>query len=214
MSDSVTSAPVCDSHSYEYEYLYFKTYKQFVLPVEYVQQRLLLSLFQLPQNLRPRDAERLKDWENGVPTAYPSRLRLCHVSENRVLSPNNGTREHGGIRFRFIYLVVLQTKETSAKTKSGRCRRGHLVSQRPPTIRQHDQLHLAARQQERHLLDLCLLGACLLVTTVSPVASCKKWTCPPEIFWHVSDIRIGTISNPAMHSCVMCANFEIASVIF
>ena len=29
-------------------------------------------------------------------------------------------------RFRFIYLVILQTQETSAKTKSGRCRRGHL----------------------------------------------------------------------------------------
>ena len=37
-----------------------------------------------------------------------------------------------------------------------------------------------ARQQERHLLDLCLLGACLLVTSVSLIASCKKWTCPPD----------------------------------
>ena len=34
----------------------------------------------------------------------------------------------GMIRFRFrcIYLVILQTQETSAKTKFGRCRRGHL----------------------------------------------------------------------------------------
>ena len=29
-------------------------------------------------------------------------------------------------RFRCIYLVILQTQETSAKTKIGRCRRGHL----------------------------------------------------------------------------------------
>ena len=29
-------------------------------------------------------------------------------------------------RFRLIYFVILQTQETSAKTKSGRCRRGHL----------------------------------------------------------------------------------------
>ena len=28
-------------------------------------------------------------------------------------------------RFRLIYLVILQTQETSAKAKSGRCRRGH-----------------------------------------------------------------------------------------
>ena len=45
-------------------------------------------------------------------------------------------------------------------------------------IRLRYQLHLAARQQERHLLDLCLLGACLLVTSERLVASCKKWTCP------------------------------------
>ena len=47
-------------------------------------------------------------------------------------------------------------------------------------IRLCDQLHLAARQQEIHCLDLCLFGACLLVTSVSLVASCKKWTCPPD----------------------------------
>ena len=43
-----------------------------------------------------------------------------------------------------------------------------------------DQLYLASCQQEIHCLDLCLLGACLLVTSVSLVASCKKWTCPPD----------------------------------
>ena len=36
-------------------------------------------------------------------------------------------------RFRFIYLVILQTKETSSKTKSGRCRRGHLEKSAWPT---------------------------------------------------------------------------------
>ena len=30
------------------------------------------------------------------------------------------------IRIRIIYLVIFQTQETSAKTISGRCRRGHL----------------------------------------------------------------------------------------
>ena len=43
-----------------------------------------------------------------------------------------------------------------------------------------EQRRARTRQQERHLLDLCLLGACLLVTSVSLVASCKKWTCPPD----------------------------------
>ena len=36
------------------------------------------------------------------------------------------TRNRYRSDFRFIYLVILQTQETSAKTKSGRCRRGHL----------------------------------------------------------------------------------------
>ena len=35
-------------------------------------------------------------------------------------------------RIRIIYLVILQTQETSAKTISGRCRRGHLGSPHPP----------------------------------------------------------------------------------
>ena len=50
--------------------------------------------------------------------------------------------------------------------------------------RLRDQLHLAARQQERHRLDLCLHGTSqlsLLVNSVSLVSSCnKKWTCPPD----------------------------------
>ena len=132
------------------------------------------SLFQLLQNLRPRDAEglgkrrpdasRLRTRPRWLPT--PPALRSRHVSENLVLSPNNGTREHGDIKLR-------------------------------------DQLHLAARQQEIHCLDQCLLGACLLVTSVSLVASWITMhghlTCP-EIFWHVSDTRIGTISKPVHES--------------
>ena len=48
-------------------------------------------------------------------------------------------------------------------------------------IRLRDQLHLAARQKESQLIDLCLLGASLLVTSVSlDFASFKKWTCPPD----------------------------------
>ena len=41
-----------------------------------------------------------------------------------------GTRIHGigaiQIRIRNIYSVIFQTQENSAKTISGRCRRGHL----------------------------------------------------------------------------------------
>ena len=54
-----------------------------------------------------------------------------------------------------------------------------VAQQRRGVIKLGDQLHLAARQQARHRFDLCLLGACL-VTSVSLVASCKKWTCPPD----------------------------------
>ena len=97
------------------------------------------SLFQLLQNLRPRDAEGLGKRHPDASRLYaPSHLRSC---ENRVLSSNNTrTREY----------------------------------------RLRDQLHLAALQQQIHCLDLCLLGACLLVTPVSLVTSCKKWTCPPD----------------------------------
>ena len=64
-----------------------------------------------------------------------------------------------------------------------RLRKPRIISQQRHEhggIRLRYQLHRAARLQERHLLDLCMLGACLLVTLVSLVASCKKWTCPPD----------------------------------
>ena len=65
------------------------------------------------------------------------------------------------------------------------CDRVKTAYYRPTTARTRgyrlrDQLHLAARQQEMHCLDLYLLGASLLVTPVSLVTSCKKWTCPPD----------------------------------
>ena len=65
------------------------------------------------------------------------------------------------------------------------CDRVKTAYYRPTTARTRgyrlrDQLHLAARQQEIHCLDLYLLGASLLVTPVSLVTSCKKWTCPPD----------------------------------
>ena len=116
--------------------------------------------------------ETLKGLKNGVPTAYQFRLRSCHASENGVLSPNK--------------------------------RSGNTVGE--GDIRLRNQLHLAARQQERHCLDLCLLGTCLLVTSVSLGAknghvrriTMHGHSICPEIFWHVSDTRIGTISNPAI----------------
>ena len=106
------------------------------------------SLFQLLQNLRPRDAEGLGKLHPDASRLYaPSHLRSC---ENRVLSSNNTrTREY----------------------------------------RLRDQLHLAARQQQIHCLDLCLLGACH-VTPVSLVTSCKKWTCPPDNHARTFDIHV------------------------
>ena len=53
------------------------------------------SLFQLLQNLRPRDAEGLGKRRPDASRLYaPSHLRSC---ENRVLSSNNSAREHGCI---------------------------------------------------------------------------------------------------------------------
>ena len=51
-------------------------------------------------------------------------------------------------RFRFIYLVILQTQETSAKTKSGRCRRGH-----PACLYRKETLAMTELQQQR--LQVC-----------------------------------------------------------
>ena len=46
-------------------------------------------------------------------------LRILHPTSRNAI-------KKVGFRFRCIYLVILQTQETSAKTKFGRCRRGHL----------------------------------------------------------------------------------------
>ena len=111
------------------------------------------SLFQLLQNLRPRDAERL--------------------GKRRP----NASRLHGA---------------SHAPAIVSRLRKPRIIAQQQHAntgaIRLRDQLHLAARQQERHLLDLCLLGACLLVTSVSLVASCKNWTRPPDNHARIFDM--------------------------
>ena len=179
MSDSVTSAPVCDSRSSFCGWIWTEkapTSQHLALRnITNIEHR---SLFQLLQNLRARDAEGLgKRRPDASRLHAPSHLRSC---ENRVLSSNNSANTgcaHTGYRLR-------------------------------------DQLHLAARQQEIHCLDLCLLGASLLVTPVSLVASWKNGhvhritmhghlTCP-ERFWHVSDTRIGTISNPEFYCTKTC----------
>ena len=46
--------------------------------------------------------------------------------EGRGGEGRGGEGRGGRFRFRCIYLVILQTQETSAKTKFGRCRIGHL----------------------------------------------------------------------------------------
>ena len=50
------------------------------------------------------------------------------ASVTRFIYNIRKAKSHRGFRFRFrfIYLVILWTQETSAKTKYGRCRRGHL----------------------------------------------------------------------------------------
>ena len=88
MSDSVTSAPVCDSRS---------SFCGRILPeMAPTSQHLALrnmtniehrSLFQLLQNLRARYAEGLGKWRPDASRLHaPSHLRSC---ENRVLSSNN-----------------------------------------------------------------------------------------------------------------------------
>ena len=131
MSDSVTSAPVCDSRSSFCGWIWTEkapTSQHLALRnMTNIEHR---SLFQLLQNLRARDAEGL------------------------------GKRRPTCDRVKTAYY-----RPTTARTRGYRLR---------------DQLHLAARQQEIHCIDLYLLGASLLVTPVSLVASCKKWTCPPD----------------------------------
>ena len=44
------------------------------------------------------------------------------VLETTMNNSPSDTQHRVIIRFMFIYLVILQTQETSAKSKSGRCR--------------------------------------------------------------------------------------------
>ena len=73
------------------------------------------------------------------------------------------------------------------------------------------QLHLAARQQEIHCLDLYLIGASLLVTPVSLVASCKKWTCPPDNHARTFDMSgeiLTCLGHTDWHYFEPCCVFE------
>ena len=146
MSDSVTSAPVCDSRSSFCGWIWTEkapTSQHLALRnMTNIEHR---SLFQLLQNLRARDAE-------GLGKRRPDASRLhapAIVWKPRIIVQQQ--REHGGID--------CATNCT-----------------------------LQAHQQEIHCLDLCLLGACLLVTPVSLVASCKKWTCPPDNHARIFDM--------------------------
>ena len=74
-------------------------------------------------------------------------------------------------RFRFIYLVILQTKETSDKTKSGRCRRGHLET----------KVQSLPRTLSALLIPSPVSGMCNLPHSVPlnpPVESPEGWWCP------------------------------------
>ena len=80
----------------------------------------------LPQPATPKRVTTL--WSTKLAFIYVKRAKAKTVSYSTL-----GFQEYGmanasrfRFRFRFIYLVILQTQETSAKTKSGRCRRGHL----------------------------------------------------------------------------------------
>ena len=62
---------------------------------------------------------------DGIPNSkieMPETIRVFHQYRENFISTDGVIR----IRIRMIYLVIFQTQETSAKTISGRCRKGHL----------------------------------------------------------------------------------------
>ena len=100
------------------------------------------SLFQLLQNLRPRDAE-------GLGKRRPDcmlRPTCDRVTSQKAMyyRPTTAVRTLGGVSDCATNCCTLQ------------------------------------HASKRDIVLICLLGACLLVTSVSLVASCKKWTCPPD----------------------------------
>ena len=155
MSDSVMSAPVCDSivrfACWIWTAKASSDQPTSALTLRNIHDQHWLNIEAYFKCRKICVHETLKDWENGVPT----RPDCAPVSPacDRVTSQKT---------------AYYRPTTGCANTGEG-------------DIRLRDQLRLAARQQEIiHCLDLCLLGACLLVTSVSLVASCKKWTCPPD----------------------------------
>ena len=143
------------------------SFAMFVLPVEPTVQLLALRNM---TNIEPRSQFELR--QKLHPCDASRFEKRCPDFKKRGLSPKNG--EHAMFRLR-------------------------------------DQLHLAAHQQETHRLHLCLHGTCqtadflgIFVTSVSLISCCNglvrqitmygHLTCPKKL-WHVSDKRIGTISN-------------------
>ena len=92
MSDSVTSAPVCDSRSSFCGWIWTEkapTSQHLALRNMTNIEHRMFQLFQLLQNLRARDAGGLgKRRPDASRLHAPSHLRSC---ENRVLSSNNST---------------------------------------------------------------------------------------------------------------------------
>ena len=113
MSDSVTSAPVCDSHS---SFCRLNTNsKGSNRPTSSSEHK---SLFQLPQNLHPRDAEGLGKRRPDcvpVPPAIVSRLRKpCIIAQQRRVRTRgvsecatNGILQHASKRYIVLIYVCL-----------------------------------------------------------------------------------------------------------
>ena len=179
MSDSVTSAPVCDSRSSFCGWIWTEkapTSQHLALRNMTNIEHRMFQLFQLLQNMRARDAEGLGKRRPDASRLYaPSHLRSC---ENRVLSSNNSAN------------TGVSTARPTAPCST-------------------------PASQEINCLDLCLLGACLVVTSVSLVASCKKWTCPPDNHAQTFDMS-GEILTCLGHTdwhyfepCYMCVEFQL-----
>ena len=178
MSDSVTSAPVCDSRSSFCGWIWTgkaPTSQHLALRNMTNIEHRMFQLFQLLQNLRARDTEGLgKRRPDASRLHAPSHLRSC---ENRVLSSNN----------------------TTARTRG--------VSTARPTA----PCSTPARDTLSWFISAWGVSSC---NSSKPSCKLQKMDCPghdhritmhghltcPERFWHVSDTRIGTISNPGKTS--------------
>ena len=147
------------------------------------------SLFQLLQNLSPRDAE-------GLGKRRPEASLLHTVQSATVSRLRNFLRKP---------CIIAQQEQRRAGTRGY-----HAALSFNPT-----NCTLQHASKRDIFFDLCLLGACLLVTSVSLVAKNGHvhritmhghLTCP-ERFWHVSDTRIGTILNPTLMAYFLSPNY-------